>query len=231
MASPLVLLPGLMCDSRAWAAQLSELAAFAPCSPDGYGDAGTITAMAERVLASAPQRMSLAGHSMGARVALEVLRLAPERVERLALLDTGIHPPRPGEREKRVALLEIGQALGIEALVDAWLPPMVHPSRRSDPDFLAPMRSMCVEAGLATYARQMEALLSRPDGAAALALVRVPTLVGVGRQDEWSPVSQHEEIVARLPDARLEIFEDSGHMAPVEAADQVTRALRHWLAA
>lgn len=231
MASPLVLLPGLMCDSRVWAAQLSELAAFAPCSPDGYGDAGTITAMAERVLASAPRRMSLAGHSMGARVALEVLRLAPERVERLALLDTGIHPPRPGEREKRVALLEIGQALGIEALVDAWLPPMVHPSRRTDSHFLAPMRSMCVEAGLATYERQMEALLSRPDGAAALALVRVPTLVGVGRQDEWSPVSQHEEIVARLPDARLEIFEDSGHMAPVEAADQVTRALRRWLTA
>jgi pimeloyl-ACP methyl ester carboxylesterase len=220
-----------MCDSRVWAAQLSALGEFSPWSPDGYGDATTITAMAERVLADTSPRISLCGHSMGARVSLEVLRLAPERIERLALLDTGVHPQRPGEREKRVALLEIGKSQGIEALVDAWLPPMVHPSRRTDMAFLAPMRTMCLEAGLPTYERQMEALLSRPDGAAALALVRVPTLVGVGRQDEWSPISQHEEIAAQLPDARLTIFEDSGHMAPVEAADQVNRALRQWLTA
>jgi pimeloyl-ACP methyl ester carboxylesterase len=93
------------------------------------------------------------------------------------------------------------------------------------------MRTMCIEAGLATYERQMEALLARPDGTKALGLVRVPTLLGVGRQDEWSPLAQHEEIAARLPDARLVVFEDSGHMAPVEAADQVNRALRQWLAA
>jgi len=231
MASPLVLLPGLMCDSRVWAAQLAALDDVQPWSPDGYGDAATITAMAEHVLAKAPPRMALAGHSMGARVALEVLRLAPERIERLALLDTGVHPQRTGEREKRVALLDLGRAHGMEAMVDAWLPPMVHPSRRSDAAFLAPMRTMCIEAGLAAYERQMEALLARPDATAALALVKVPTLLGVGRQDEWSPVPQHEAIAAQLPDARLTVFEDSGHMAPVEAADQVNHALRQWLIA
>jgi pimeloyl-ACP methyl ester carboxylesterase len=231
MGSPLVLLPGLMCDSRVWAAQLSGLSDASPWSPDGYGEAATITAMAERVLASAPPRMALAGHSMGARVALEMVRLAPDRIERLALLDTGVHPQRPGERAKRVALLELGRAEGMEAMIDAWLPPMVHPARRSDAAFLAPMRTMCIEAGLATYERQMEALLARPDGTKALGLVRVPTLLGVGRQDDWSPLAQHEEIAARLPDARLVVFEDSGHMAPVEAADQVNRALRQWLAA
>ena len=231
MGSPLVLLPGLMCDSRVWAEQLAALNDASPWSPDGYGDAATITGMAESVLAMAPPRMALAGHSMGARVALEVLRLAPERIERLALLDTGVHPQRPGEREKRVALLELGRTHGMEALVDVWLPPMVHPSRRDDAAFLAPMRRMCVDAGLATYERQMEALLARPDATAALSLVQVPTLVGVGRQDQWSPISQHEEIAARVPGARLTVFEDSGHMAPVEAADQVNRALRQWLTA
>jgi len=229
MASPLVLLPGLMCDARVWAAQLAAFADHAPWSPGGYGQGETITAMAEAALGAAPPRMSLVGHSMGARVALEMVRLAPERIERLALLDTGIHPPGPGEREKRYALLQLGRDHGVEALVDQWLPPMVHPDRRADPEFLRPMRTMCVEAGIETYERQIKALLARPDAAAVLDRIKAPTLVGVGRQDEWSPVAQHEQIVARIVGARLTIFENSGHMSPVEAPDQVNHALRQWL--
>ncbi len=229
--APPVLLPGLMCDSRIWSAQIRALADFSPWAPDGYGQAESLTAMARLVLEQAPERMSLAGHSMGARVALEVVRLAPERVARLALLDTGVHATRPGEREKRLALLQLGLGQGMEALVDQWLPPMVHPDRRTDAAFLQPMRQMSIDAGIATYRRQMTALLERPDTAPALAAIAVPTLVGVGRQDEWSPIAQHEEIVARVSTAWLAIFEEAGHMAPVEAAEQINQAFRRWLAA
>ncbi len=231
MIAPLVLLPGLMCDSRIWTAQIGALAEDGPWAPDGYGEAATITDMARRVLKDGPAQMSLAGHSMGARVALEVVRLAPERVERLALLDTGVHPRKEGEREKRLALLQLGREQGARALVDRWLPPMVHPDRRADVEFLRPMRDMSIDAGIDTYERQIGALLDRPDAEAALALVKVPTLVGVGRQDEWSPIAQHEAIVAQVATAWLTIFEDSGHMSPVEAADQVSDALRLWLRA
>lgn len=226
--APLLLLPGLMCDATIWSAQAR---AFAPlgAAVAEYGHARSFGDMARRALELAPPRFSLAGHSMGARVALEVVRLAPERVERLALLDTGVHPVGPSEPAKRHALVELGRRDGVEALIDAWLPPMVHPARRADATFMQPLRAMCVRAGVALFAAQVEALLARPDPRPLLASLACPTLVGVGRQDEWSPLEQHREIAAAIPGSRLVIFEDAGHMAPFEAPDQVTAALDAWL--
>lgn len=227
--APLVLLPGLICNERIWDAQVAGLSEFSPFAFPGYDGAGTIEAMAERVLAAAPPVMSLAGHSMGARVALEVFRAAPERVERIALLDTGVHAAKPGEREKRYALVKLGREKGMEALVDAWLPPMVHPVRRDDPEFMTPLREMCMAADVDLFERQVKALLARPDATPLLASIVCPALAGVGRQDEWSPPSRHEPIAAAIPHATYAIFEDCGHMAPAEAPDQVNAALKDWL--
>ncbi|MGE5723023.1 MAG: alpha/beta fold hydrolase [Sphingomonadales bacterium] len=228
-AAPLLLLPGLMCDERIWAPQLREFAAQGAIAVPGYGDARSLVEMARRALAQAPAHFSLVGHSMGARVALEVFRLAPERVERLALLDTGIHLPKPNEAEKRYALRALGVREGIGRLVDEWLPPMVHPARRSDPALMEPLRAMAIAGGVERYEAQIEALLGRPDVLPLLGTIRCPTLVGVGRQDGWSPVEQHEAIAAMIPGAELAIFEDCGHMSPVEAPRQVNAALARWL--
>jgi pimeloyl-ACP methyl ester carboxylesterase len=225
----LLLLPGLMCDARIWGPQLRAFADQGATAAD-YGDANSLEEMARRAIAPAPGRVSLVGHSMGARVALEVYRRWPERVERLALLDTGIHLPGPGEAGKRHALLALGRAEGIGRLVDEWLPPMVHPARRSDAALMEPLRDMAMAGGADRYEAQITALLGRQDVSALLPTIRCPTLVGVGRQDEWSPVEQHREIAAAIPDSELVIFEDAGHMAPVEAPDQVNAALRRWLA-
>ena len=185
--------------------------------------------MAESVLAAAPARMSLAGHSMGARVALEVVRLDPARVERLALLDTGVHPLAPGELDKRNALIELGRSEGMDALIDAWLPPMVHPDRRSDPAFMEPLIAMCRRAGLESFVNQVRALIDRPDARLMLPTLQCPVLVGVGSHDEWARPAQHREFADRIPGAQLVVFEDAGHMAPVEAPDAVTAALLKWL--
>lgn len=229
LSAPLLLLPGLLCDATIWSEQIVDLADFAELRVVDYGGACSIHAMATCVLAQAPPCFSLAGHSMGARVALEVLQIAPERVERLALLDTGVHGVRPGEAEKRRALAEIGRREGMEALVDAWLPPMVHPERREDAAVMAPLREMCLRAGLATYEKQMEALLNRPDVQSLLPTIACATLIGVGAQDEWSPVEQHREIAAAIEGSELVVFEHSGHMAPFEAPGQVSDALCRWL--
>lgn len=228
MAAPLLLLPGLICDARIWEAQLAVFADEAPVVAD-YGEAASLPAMAEAALALAPPTFALVGHSMGARIALEVFRLAPERVERLALLDTGVHMPGPGEAEKRRALRDLGRREGMTALVDAWLPPMVHPDRRGDPALMGPLRQMCVEAGVEAYARQIEALIARPDPRPLLPTIACPTLVATGRQDEWSPPEQHEAIADAIPDAELIIFEHCGHMAPAEAPEAVNAALREWV--
>ena len=228
-AAPLYLLPGLMCDERIWAPQLAAFAQYRPVGVDSYGDARSLVTMARRVLASAPDRISLAGHSMGGRVALEVMRLAPDRVERLALLDTGVHPVAEGEREKRMALLELGRRDGMAALVDAWLPPMLHPDRRHDTAFVAPLRDMCRSAGIERYEDQMTALLERPDARPLLGAIRCPTLIGVGSDDAWATVDQHRAMASEIAGARLAIFDQAGHMTPVEAPGPVTAALRDWL--
>ncbi|WP_428408985.1 alpha/beta fold hydrolase [Hyphococcus sp.] len=225
----LLLLPGLLCDETVWRAQVQRFSSEANVIVADYGDADSITGMAERALSAAPQRFALAGHSMGARVALEALRMAPGKVERLALLDTGIHAVKPAEHEKRMRLVNLARNEGMDALCEAWLPPMVHPKFRQDDGFLKPLREMVAGFTPARFAGQIQALLTRPDTMPALAAINCPVLVGVGRQDEWSPVDQHEDILARLNgDAKMAIFEEAGHMAPFEAPQSVNGALAEW---
>jgi pimeloyl-ACP methyl ester carboxylesterase len=169
---------------------------------------------------------------MGARVALEMVRLKGERIKRLALLDTGIHPVQPGEAERRQILIDLGETQGMAALAGAWLPPMVQEGRLDrDAALRASLHAMVERMTPTVHHNHITALLNRPNARAALEMVRCPVLVGVGRHDRWSPPSQHEDIIAALPGAaRYVIFEDSGHMAPLEAPEAVTRALEEWMA-
>lgn len=224
---PLVILPGLMCDDAMFGAQIAAHDALV--IGDFYGDAETIDAMAAYALARMPARAAVLGHSMGARVALAAYAMAPKRFARLALADTGLHPPTPDEAVRRYALRDLGRAEGDAALVDAWLPPMVGPRGRADAPLMARLREMTLRAGVATYTRQVEALLHRPDAMAVLPQIDCPTLVIVGRDDTWSPVAQHEEIAAAIGHAELRIVDDAGHMAPAEAPDAFNSILADWL--
>ena len=226
---PLLLLPGLLCDARIWSAQVEGLSNRTVVAIDGYGMADTIEAMATHALERAPGAFIAVGHSMGARVALEIFRNAPDRVAALALIDTGIHLPRPGEAESRHALLTLGRTQGIDALLDRWLPPMVLDSRRNDPSLMEPLRAMCRAGGVDLYATQMKALLYRPEVESLLPTISCPTFIGVGRQDMWSPIAQHEEMAKVIPNSRLAIFDDCGHMSPAEAPDQLNASLQRWL--
>jgi pimeloyl-ACP methyl ester carboxylesterase len=238
--SPLMLLPGLMCDADVWAPQAEALSDQIRCVVPDWGLSNSLTAMAGQVLQEAPEhRFALAGHSMGGRVALEVLRLAPERVERIALLDTG-HLPKPsgeaGERERagRMALLAQARAEGMRAMGWQWARGMVHPDLLDTPLFER-ILAMIERSSPDQFAAQIEALLNRPDASALLPHVRCPALVLCGRQDTWSPVQQHETMASLMrlarPDARLVVLEDCGHMCTLEQPGAVSQALAAWLAA
>ncbi|WP_093017504.1 alpha/beta fold hydrolase [Sphingobium sp. YR768] len=226
--TPLVILPGLICDSR----MFGETLAAIPDSMviDGfYGGADRIEAMADYALAQMPERCALLGHSMGARVALEVIRKAPERVERLALVDTGIHPVKPGEQDGRYRLRDLGRVQGMAALVTEWLPPMMGFAGLRDEALMDRLYAMAVSAGISTFEAQIEALLHRPVVDGLLPTIACPTLVAVGRQDQWSPVGQHEAIAAAIPDARLRVVEHAGHMMPAESPQAFNQIVREWL--
>lgn len=234
MTAPLVLLPGLMCDREVWAAQIEALAPHRPCHVMGYGSLDSLDAMAARVLDQAPPGcFALAGHSMGGRVAFEVMRRAPERVERLALLDTATHPlpdgePGAVERAGRLRLLEMARTEGMHAMAREWATGMVHPDRHGEPVFEAVV-AMIARATPEIFAAQIRALLARPDAAPLLAAIRCPTLVLCGRDDAWSPPSRHEFMHERVAGSRLVVVEHCGHMSTMERPDAVTTALAGWL--
>lgn len=226
----ILLLPGLLCDHTIWAAQIAVLGADRCVSiTDFYDEADTIEQMAEHALAQVQGSFSLAGHSMGARVALEIVRRVPERVERIALISTGVHLPRAGEAKARHALLSLGLELGVDAMLDAWLPPMVWEENQTRPGLMDRLRAMCERAGIDSFERQIRALLHRPEVESLLPQIGCPALVAVGRNDLWSPVVQHEHIASLLPDARLRVIEGSGHMLPVEQPTGLSDVLTAWL--
>jgi pimeloyl-ACP methyl ester carboxylesterase len=232
--TPLILVPGFACDAALWAAQLPALGPAAECMIADHGRLDSIPAMADAVLKAAPPRFALAGHSMGARVAIEIVRRAPERVERLAILDSNYRPRPPGaagekERSDRLGLLELARARGMRAMAEYWAPPLVHPDRLRDRKLMGELYAMVERRTPLVLAAQMKALLDRPDATQALRGIRVPTLVLCGRDDSWSGLARHQEMAAIIPGARLVVLERCGHMSTMERPDEVNAALAAWL--
>lgn len=229
MQQTLLLLCGLLCDETVWADIPERLADTADVRIISFRGFSSISAMAAHALTQAPERFALAGHSMGGRVALEVMRLAPQRVSGLALLNTGVHPVRDGEPQSRERLLRLAFDHGMTALAAQWLPPMMAAGARSA-ELLARLTAMIERSSADSYAGQITALLNRPEAFSVLPTIAVPTLLLSGSEDTWSPVSQHETMRRRIPHATLFEIHGVGHMAPAERPDAVAVALREWLA-
>jgi len=232
----LLLLPGLLCDETVWAAPRRALEGVDIVVPS-WGEQSSLADMARSALAAAPSELLyVAGHSMGGRVALEMARQAPHRIQRLALLDTGIDPLHEGEagvheRARRMELLRIARERGMRAMGMEWARGMVHPARLDSPLF-DEIIAMIERKPLAVFEAQIRALLDRPDAGGVLAALRCPTLIACGRQDTWSPLARHEGMHKLLPQwSRLVVIEDSGHMTPMEQPDAVSRALLEWMEA
>jgi pimeloyl-ACP methyl ester carboxylesterase len=227
----LVLLPGLLCDAALWGPQAQALDASAELFiPDLTRDA-SMEALARRVLEEAPfPRFSLAGLSMGGYVALEIMRQAPQRVARLALLDTRARPDSPDERERRRTLMRIAEgAKGFAPVHKRMLPLLVHGSRLADAALVAIIEGMAERTGIAGYLRQQDAIMSRADFRPTLATIACPTLVLCGRQDAITPLGAHEEIAAGVTGAQLVVIEECGHLSTLERPAEVNAALHAWL--
>jgi len=230
----LLLLPGLLCDRFVWEFPAGALSDVAISTSLEWGAEDSLAGMADTVLRTAPEHFLLAGHSMGGRVALEVYRKAPQRVAGIALLNSGYQArsqDAAGEEEERgrLALLHLARTEGMRAMAAQWLPPMIHPDRRTDAALVETIMEMFARKTPEIFARQIRAMLDRSDATGVLEQIRCPALVLTGREDGWSPPARHAEMAAKIPGSRLVIISECGHMSTLEQPEAVTARLREWL--
>jgi pimeloyl-ACP methyl ester carboxylesterase len=225
----LVLVPGLLCTEALWAPQIAALSDIANCTIADHTRHDSIVDIAGSILAAAPERFALAGLSMGGYIAYEIVRQAPERVERLALLDTGSRADTPERTASRRDLLANAEREGVCRAQELLLPALIHSARLSDKPLVDTILQMAVDTGLEAFRRQEEALIGRPDNLPFLASIRCPTLVLVGQEDALTPVDTARVIADGIAGARLVIIPDCGHLSTLERPEAVNRALRAWL--
>ena len=230
MKEPLVLVPGLSCNAALYAPQWLALADGRPILVADHASHDTLSEIASRLLDAAPPRFALCGLSMGGYIAFEVLRQAPERVTRLALLDTSAKPATPETnlpREQMIALAEKGAFDNVTTLL--WQR-LVAPARLTDEPLRLLVRRMADEVGADGFVRQQKAIMKRPDSRPVLAGLSIPTLVLVGEEDEITPVAEAREMAGLAgAAARLALVPGCGHLSTLEAPEIVTEELLRWL--
>lgn len=230
MKEPLVLVPGLSANAALYAPQWPALADGRPILVAEHSLDDALSGIAQRLLAAAPPRFALCGLSMGGYVAFEVLRQAPERVSRLALLGTTAKPATPETnvpREQMIALAEKGAFDNVTTLL--WQK-LVAPARLADEPLRLLVRQMAEDVGADGFVRQQRAIMQRPDSRPTLARSTCPVLVLVGEEDEITPLSEAREMAALVHGrGRLAVIPGSGHLSTLEAPDGVTAELLRWL--
>lgn len=224
----IIMVPGLGSDAAVWQPTIAELASDVECQVGNTLSDDTLPAMAARILGNAPHRFALAGVSMGGMVALEIMRLAPERVTKLALFDTNARPDTPEQtaRRRSTNAAMLGTA-DLATLAAPWIAYMVHPS--AGQDVRAVLAEMTVRVGATAYVRQNEAIIARNDLRPVLASVSVPTIVVVGADDLMTPLDCSQEISDGIAGAILHIIPDCGHLPPIERPRVVADLLGKWL--
>jgi pimeloyl-ACP methyl ester carboxylesterase len=231
MAEPIVLIPGLLLTARFYVEQLPALWRFGPVTIADHTRADSMETIAEQILATAPPRFALAGLSMGGYLGFEVMRQAPERVTRLALLDTSARPDTLEQTQGRRELMELADAGRLDEVAEHLLKLFVHPDRYADEPLCATVREMARATGPEAFVRQETAIIGRPDSRPDLAAIRCPTLVLVGDGDVLTPPQLSVELAEGIAGARLVTVEHCGHLTALERPEEVTHALVEWMQA
>lgn len=227
--TPLVLLPGMMCDARLFGPQINALSGRVPLMTAPIGEHDSMKALAEEILAFAPRRFALAGLSMGGIVAMEIMRLAPERVERVALLDTNPLAERPEMAARRGPQIEAVRAGDLRRIMRDEMKPNYLADGPNMGAILDLCMAMATDLGPEVFVNQSLALRDRIDQSETLRAFGRPALVLCGRHDVPCPVERHKLMHGLLPNSRLKILEDAGHLPTLEQPEQTTAALVRWL--
>lgn len=226
---PLVLVPGLLCSARLYTSQIAALWPSGQVAVADHRRDSDMAGIAAHILRDAPPRFALAGLSMGGYIAFAMMRLAPERIARLALLDTSARPDLPEQKAGREKFIAMAEAGNLSDVVETLLPRFIHRNRINDEPLKAEVRAMANETGAEAFVRQTKAIMSRPDSRPLLSSIRCPTLVLVGEGDELTTPELAREIAAGIAGSTLTIVPDCGHLSTMEKPEAVNAALGQWL--
>ncbi|MEE8393868.1 MAG: alpha/beta hydrolase, partial [Rhodospirillales bacterium] len=216
---PLILVPGMLCDETLWRHSMKDLSEVAEMTVADLTLDESINAMAVRILESGPPVFALAGLSMGGYVAQEIMRLAPQRVDRLALLDTSPDADSPEHKEKRRIYIEQTQYGDFRGVTQKLLPLLIHPDRMNDKALCDTVIMMTMKVGKEAFIRQQHAMMGLGGGIRDLERIQCPVLVLCGRQDELTPLEIHDEMARSIPNATQVVIENCGHLPPLEKPD------------
>jgi pimeloyl-ACP methyl ester carboxylesterase len=227
----LLLLPGLLCDAALWAPQVEALSDLADCRVADLTRDDSVEAMAARAIADLPERFAVAGLSMGGYVALAIMAMAPERVQRLALLDTSARADTAEQKRRRQALIKMADIGEFKGVTPRLLPLLIHPKRIGDAALTSIVTGMAERVGKEAFLRQQRAIVGRPDRRLLLPRIHVPTLVLCGSEDAVTPVELSRELASSIATGRLVVVPECGHLATLERPEAAGAALRRWLTA
>jgi len=225
----MVLIPGLLASARLYAEQIPQLWRLGAVTIADHTRDDSMPGIAQRILGAAPGRFALIGLSMGGYIAFEMMRQAPQRIARLALLDTSAHADAPEQTAMRRAQMSLASQGRLAEVVEQQFPRLVHRQRRTDDALRAVLTLMAEEVGAAAFIRQQTAIIGRSDSRASLGSIHCPTLVLVGDADELTPPERAAEIADGIRGARLVTVAQSGHLTALEQPAEVNRALLEWL--
>jgi pimeloyl-ACP methyl ester carboxylesterase len=228
---PVVLVPGLNCSARLYAEQIPALWRFGPVVVADHTRDASIAAIAGRIVANAPPVFALVGLSLGGYIAFEIMRQAPQRMAKLALLDTSARPDNAELTARRQAPMAKARAGKLIEVADESFVFFVHPDRHGDVALRDVVRAMAEETGVEAYLRQQQAIIARPDSRPTLSAIRCPTLMLVGAEDKGTPPELAHEIAAGIAGARLVIVPECGHLSTLVRPQAVTKALVEWMQA
>ncbi len=227
--TPILLVPGLACSPRIFAPVVPALWRFGPVTVANHIRDDNMGAIARRILAEAPPRFALAGHSMGGYIAFEIMRQAPERVAKLALLNTQARADTPEATTRRRGMMERARSGEYRAVLDELFAGFVHPSRREDVALRQLCHDMGEDVGAENFVRQQTAMIGRVDSRPALAWIKCPTLVLSSDEDNTVPNSLSTEMAGGIAGAKLVILPNCGHLTPPEQPQATANALVEWL--
>lgn len=229
MVEPLVLIPGMMCDARLFAPQINDLSRDMAVMVAPVTQGERIEEIASSLLTVLPAKFALAGLSMGGIVAMELLRRAPERITRLALMDTNPLAETPQSASAYEPMIIGARAGRLDEVLRGFMKPEFLAPGPQRPGVLNMVSDMGRDLGAEVLIRQVRALQRRRDQQATLRRCKVPTLILCGEYDRLTPLKRHAFMAELIPYARLEVIADAGHLPTLEAPDAVIAALRAWM--